>query len=46
LDALGCQKGIATAIRQREGHDVLALEENHPGLPATSARRWQTTSNG
>jgi predicted transposase YbfD/YdcC len=34
LDALGCQKDIAAGIRQREGHYVLAVKENHPGLLA------------
>jgi predicted transposase YbfD/YdcC len=33
-DAMGCQKEIAAGIRQREGHYVLALKENHPGLLA------------
>jgi predicted transposase YbfD/YdcC len=34
LDALGCQKEIAAQIRRQEGHYVLALKENHPGLGA------------
>jgi predicted transposase YbfD/YdcC len=32
LDAMGCQKEIAAGIRHQEGHYVLALKENHPGL--------------
>jgi predicted transposase YbfD/YdcC len=34
IDALGCQKEIAARIREQQGHYVLALKENHPGLLA------------
>lgn len=32
IDAMGCQKEIATQIRQREAHYVLALKGNQSGL--------------
>ena len=32
IDAMGCQKEIAAQIRRQQGHYVLALKENHPGL--------------
>jgi predicted transposase YbfD/YdcC len=32
IDAMGCQKEIAARIREGEGHYVLALKANHPGL--------------
>jgi predicted transposase YbfD/YdcC len=34
IDAVGCQKEIATQVREQEGHYVLALKDNHPGLLA------------
>jgi predicted transposase YbfD/YdcC len=32
IDAMGCQKEIATQIRERKGHYVLAMKGNQPGL--------------
>jgi predicted transposase YbfD/YdcC len=32
LDAMGCQKEIAAAIRVKEAHYVLKLKDNHPKL--------------
>lgn len=32
LDAMGCQKTIASKIREREGDDLLAVKSNHPTL--------------
>jgi predicted transposase YbfD/YdcC len=32
IDAMGCQKGIAQKIVQREGEYLLALKDNHPKL--------------
>jgi predicted transposase YbfD/YdcC len=34
IDAIGCQKEIATQVREQKGHYVLALKGNHPGLLA------------
>jgi predicted transposase YbfD/YdcC len=32
IDAMGCQRGIAGQIREQEGHYLLGLKGNHPGL--------------
>jgi predicted transposase YbfD/YdcC len=32
IDAMGCQKEIAAAVRQKEADYVLAVKENHPHL--------------
>jgi predicted transposase YbfD/YdcC len=32
IDAMGCQKEIASEIREQKGHYVLALKGNQPGL--------------
>ena len=32
IDAMGCQKSIARLIREKKGHYVLALKENHKHL--------------
>jgi predicted transposase YbfD/YdcC len=32
IDARGCQKEIAAAIRAREANYVLAVKDNQPGL--------------
>lgn len=32
LDAMGAQKSIANQIREKDGHYILALKENHPAL--------------
>jgi predicted transposase YbfD/YdcC len=32
IDAMGCQKEIATAIREQKAHYVLAMKGNQPGL--------------
>jgi predicted transposase YbfD/YdcC len=32
IDAMGCQKEIAGQIREQEGHYLLGLKGNHPGL--------------
>jgi predicted transposase YbfD/YdcC len=37
IDAMGCQKEIARAIRAREADYVLALKDNHPRLAADVA---------
>ena len=37
IDAMGCQKGIARAIRAREADYVLALKDNRPQLAADVA---------
>jgi predicted transposase YbfD/YdcC len=37
IDAMGCQKEIARAIRAREADYVLALKDNHPQLAADVA---------
>jgi predicted transposase YbfD/YdcC len=34
IDAMGCQKEVATQIRERGGHYLLALKDNHPKLLA------------
>jgi predicted transposase YbfD/YdcC len=34
IDALGCQKSLATQIRRQQGHYVLAVKENQPMLYA------------
>jgi predicted transposase YbfD/YdcC len=35
IDAMGCQKEIAKKIVEQEGHYVLAVKDNQPGLHAT-----------
>lgn len=40
IDAMGCQKAIAAEIRQRGGHYVLALKDNHPKLAAAVAQAF------
>ncbi len=32
IDAMGCQKAIATKIHEKKGQYVLALKRNHPGF--------------
>ncbi|HVS38225.1 MAG TPA: ISAs1 family transposase, partial [Gemmataceae bacterium] len=41
IDAMGCQKEIASQIRDQGGHYVLAVKENQPRLYEDIDRRWQ-----
>jgi predicted transposase YbfD/YdcC len=43
IDAMGCQKEIATQIREQQGHYVLAVKGNQSGLEADM---WQLLEAG
>lgn len=41
IDAMGCQKEIATAIRDKDGDFILALKDNQPTLATAVTERFQ-----
>ncbi len=42
IDAMGCQKGIASQIREQKGHYLLGLKGNQPTLEAAAATCFET----
>jgi predicted transposase YbfD/YdcC len=45
IDAMGCQRGIVEAIRDREGHYLLAVKDNQPTLSADLQQVFEDALN-